>query len=88
MSREEEIETLLNQIKVYEQSLVSLGRNKSKFEANIMVVVHDFSEQVKLLKEAVSRNDETSKSIADKITKTLKCTYVPILMRLNNNCSL
>jgi len=45
-----------------------LGRNKSKFEAKIMEVVHDFSEQVKLLKLAVRRNDETSKSIADKIT--------------------
>ena len=33
-----------------------------------MEVVHRFSGQVKLLKDAVSRNDETSKSIADKIT--------------------
>ena len=33
-----------------------------------MEVVHGISEQVKLLKDSVSRNDETSKSIADKIT--------------------
>jgi len=68
MSLEEEIETLLTQIKVYEQSLASLGRNKSEFEAMIMEVVHKFSDKVKLLKEAVSRNDETLKSIANKIT--------------------
>ncbi len=68
MSLEKEIETLFAQIKIQEQSLASLGSNKSKFEAMIMEVVHGFSEQVKLLREAVSRNDETSKSIADKIS--------------------
>ena len=67
-SLEEEMETLLAQKKVQEQSLASLGRNKSKFEAMIMEVVHGFSDQVQLLKDAVSRNDETSKSIAEKIT--------------------
>ncbi len=68
MSLEEEIETLLAQKKVQEQSLASFGRHKPKFEEMIMEVVHGICEQVKLLKDAVSRNDETSKSIADKIT--------------------
>ncbi len=43
MSLEEEIETLLAQKTNTEQILVNLGKNKSKFEANIMVVVHDFT---------------------------------------------
>ena len=43
ISLEEEIETLLTQKTNQEQILVNLGKNKSKFEANIMVVVHDFT---------------------------------------------
>jgi hypothetical protein len=43
MSLEEEIETLLAQKTIQEQILVNLGKNKSKFEAKIMEVVHDFT---------------------------------------------
>ena len=42
-SLEEEIETLMTQREIHLQSLSKLGKNKSKFEANIMVVVNDFS---------------------------------------------
>jgi hypothetical protein len=43
MSLEEEIETLLAQKTIQQQILVNLGKNKSKFEAKIMEVVHDFT---------------------------------------------
>ncbi len=43
MSLEEEIETLLAQKTIQEQILVGLGKNKSKFEAMIMEVVHGFT---------------------------------------------
>ncbi len=43
ISLEEEIETLLAQKTNQEQILVNLGKNKSKFEAMIMEVVHGFT---------------------------------------------
>ena len=68
-SLDEEIETLMTQREFQLQSLSKLGKNKSKFEANIMVVVNDFSSQITALKDTIGRNQLEINKISEQVSR-------------------
>lgn len=65
MSLEEEIDSLVQQKEIQFQALSKLGKNKTKFETQIMALVADFSTQIEVLRNNITRNEKNAAKIAE-----------------------